>query len=233
MASIATRKVSSPVRKRWTDTRGAYRRGPCPPGRRAGTGPVRPGPGSVLGGCGGVVAVDEADGVDAVALVGGGGEALALDAVAGVLAAGGAAHRDAPHAQRGVLEQLDRLGVRRRPEGGPSAVRVELGGGGEQLRTAGAAGIGAGRPHLLVLPGAGALGASLAQHLVLGGGQSLAPLLLADRDGVGTGADGFGGHEDPPICAGGPRLRSGADRVRRVQRALPRDECSGRSYRRV
>src|SRR5699024_12035953 len=83
MASIATRKVSSPVRKRWTDTRGAYRRGPCPPGRRAGTGPVRPGPGSVvLGGCGVVVAVDEADGVDAVALVGGGGEALALEDVA-------------------------------------------------------------------------------------------------------------------------------------------------------
>src|SRR5699024_5257970 len=117
MASIATRKVSSPVRKRWTDTRGAYRRGPCPPGRRA-----------------------------------------------------GAAHLDATHSQRGSPEQLDRLGGRRRPEGGPSAVRVELGGGGEQLRTAGAAGIGAGRPHLLVLPGAGALGASLAQHLVLGGG---------------------------------------------------------------
>src|SRR5690625_7545899 len=62
MASIATRKVSSPVRKRWTDTRGAYRRGPCPPGRRAGTGPVRPGPGSVvLGGCGVVVAVDRSE----------------------------------------------------------------------------------------------------------------------------------------------------------------------------
>src|SRR5699024_3049762 len=125
MASIATRKVSSPVRKRWTDTRGAYRRGPCPPGRRAGTGPVRPGAASVRGGCGVVVAVDEADGVAAVALVGGGGEALALEDVAQVRAAAGAAHLDATHSQRGVLEQLDRLGVRRRPEGGPSAVRVE------------------------------------------------------------------------------------------------------------
>src|SRR5690625_894444 len=107
MASIATRKVSSPVRKRWTDTRGAYRRGPCPPGRRAGTGPVRPGPGSVLGGCGVVVAVDEADGVDAVALVGGGGEALALEDVAQVRAAAGAAHLDATHSQRGVLERSE------------------------------------------------------------------------------------------------------------------------------
>src|SRR5690625_4081362 len=127
MASIATRKVSSPVRNRWTDARGAYRRGSCPPGRRAGPGPVRPGPGVVvLGGCGVVVAVDEADGVDAVALFGGGGEALALEDVAQVRAAAGAAHLDATHSQRGVLEQLDRLGVRRRPEGGPSAVRVEL-----------------------------------------------------------------------------------------------------------
>src|SRR5690625_7238671 len=107
MASIATRKVSSPVRKRWTDTRGAYRRGPCPPGRRAGTGPVRPGPGSVvLGGSGVVVAVDEGDGVDAVALVGGGGEALAVEGVGQVRAGAGGAHVEATHPRRGGLAQL-------------------------------------------------------------------------------------------------------------------------------
>src|SRR5690625_6277796 len=107
MASIATRKVSSPVRKRWTDTRGAYRRGPCPPGRRAGTGPVRPGPGSVvLGGCGVVVAVDEADGVDAVAFVGGVGVAIALEVCALVIASSCAVHIGLTNIQHSRLDVL-------------------------------------------------------------------------------------------------------------------------------
>src|SRR5699024_7091239 len=77
--------------------------------RTARPGPgTRPSPGragSALGGSGAVVAVDQADGVDAVALVGGGVEALPLEDVAQVRAAAGAAHLDAPHPHRRVLEQ--------------------------------------------------------------------------------------------------------------------------------
>src|SRR5699024_2161251 len=79
-------------------------------------------------------------------------------------------------------------------EGGPAAVGVELGGGREQLGAAALAGVGAGRSHLLVLPGAGALGRALAQDLELGGGEALAPFEIAHRQGVGAGSDGFGGH---------------------------------------
>src|SRR5699024_9290194 len=159
-------------------TQGGYRRGEDEPGRRAGPRPAgatdgaQPGPraGRQRSG-GGVVAVDEADRIDAVALIGGRGEALALEDVTEVRAAPGAAHLDASHPQRGVLEQLDGVGIGRGIEGGPAAAGVELGGGREQLRAAALAGVGAGRTHLLVLPGAGTLGRPFAQDLELGGGE--------------------------------------------------------------
>ncbi len=52
----------------------------------------------------------------------------------------GAPHLGAHHAVGPVLDQLDRVGVLRVEEGRPATVRLELGGGGEQVRTAGAAG---------------------------------------------------------------------------------------------
>src|SRR5205807_2812001 len=81
----------------------------------------------------------EADGVDAVALVGGGRVALAGEDVAEMGAAAGAADLGADHAEGAVLDQFDRLGVARVVEGRPAAVRVELGRRAEQLIAAGAA----------------------------------------------------------------------------------------------
>ena len=80
------------------------------------------------------------DRVDAVALVGRGVVALALEDVPQVAAAGGTAHLGARAAgQRAVLEQLDRLAGQRGEERRPAAVAVELGLGGEQLGAAGPA----------------------------------------------------------------------------------------------
>src|SRR5690606_32159839 len=151
MASTTARKVSSTERMRCTGTPGRVspwlgrsrqvrRREartvgePALSGRWCGRRPAL---------SGGVVAVDEAEGVDAEALVGGGGEALALENVPEVRAAGGAAHLDPAHAEGGVLEQLDRVVVRRGVERGPAAAGVELGLGGEELRPAAAARVGA------------------------------------------------------------------------------------------
>src|SRR5512139_3327670 len=64
----------------------------------------------------------EADAVDAVALVRGGVVPLALEHVAEVGAAVGAAHLDALHAERAVLDVLDAVLGQRREEGGPAAV---------------------------------------------------------------------------------------------------------------
>src|SRR5690606_25821295 len=126
--------------------------------------------------------------------VGGGGEALAPENVPEVRAAGGAAHLDPAHAEGGVLEQLDRVVVRRGVERGPAAAGVELGLGGEELRPAAAARVGARLADLLVLAAAGTLGRAVTQHLIGGGVQTLAPFEVAQRDRVRAGADGCGGH---------------------------------------
>src|SRR5699024_6928597 len=75
------------------------------------------------------------------------------------------------------------------------------------LRTAGLACVGAGGADLLVLPAAGPFGAALAEHLVVGGREALAPLLVGDGQGIGARADRFGGHRS---C-----LRSAAPRASR------------------
>src|SRR5690606_34309423 len=128
---------------------------------------------SVLGGL-----QPQRDAVDAVPLVGGGRVSLTLEDMAQVRAAAGAAHLRAHHAVRAVLHQLHRVGVLRVVEGRPSAVRLELGLGGEQLGTAGAAGVDALGLGVGVLPREGGLGGRLAQYGVLGGGQLRAPLLV-------------------------------------------------------
>ena len=75
----------------------------------------------------------QADRVDAVALVGRGVVALALEEVPEVGAAGGAADLDPAHPQGPVLEVLDPVLGERGEERGPAAVAVELLVAAEQL----------------------------------------------------------------------------------------------------
>ena len=77
---------------------------------------------------------------------------------------------------RVVLEKDDRLGVDGLVERGPSAVAVEFRAGDKQFRTASAARIQTSPVLFEQFARPRALGASLAQHVELFGGQSLAPL---------------------------------------------------------
>src|SRR5262245_9398208 len=114
----------------------------------------------------------EADGVDAVAGVLR-GVALAVEAVPEVRGAAGAADLDPDHAVRAVLDVSDRArdGL---VEARPAAVRVELGVAVEQGRPAGPAVVRAPGLGVHVLAGERGLGARLAQHPELGGGQAYA-----------------------------------------------------------
>ena len=126
----------------------------------------------------------QADRVDAVALVGGGAVALALEDVPEVAPAVGAPHLDPLHPHRDVLDVLDRVagegGVERRP----AAVAVELGARGEQLGATGPAGVDALGLGVGVLADERSLGAGLAQHLVLRRAELGAPLLVGLRHGI-------------------------------------------------
>ena len=124
------------------------------------------------------------DRVDAVALVGRGVVALALEDVPEVRAAVGAADLDALHAEGAVLDVLDRVAGQRGVERRPPAVRLELRVAAEELGAAGAAGVDALGLGVGVLAAEGRLGAGLAQHLVLGGRQLRAPLLVGALDGI-------------------------------------------------
>ena len=122
------------------------------------------------------------DRVDAVPQVRRRRVALALEHVPEMAVAVRAHHLHPPHAQRGVDPLDHRVARQRREERGPPAVRLELRVAAEQLRAAGAAGVDALGLGVGVLAHERALGAGLAQHLVLGGGQLGAPLGVALDD---------------------------------------------------
>src|SRR4051812_44236965 len=90
------------------------------------------------------------------------------------------------HPVRRVVPDLDRLGELRLGEARPARAGVELRLGVEQLRAAGGAAVDAVLVVVPVLAGERALGALLAQHLVLLGRELLAPL--------GVGLLNLGGH---------------------------------------
>lgn len=105
----------------------------------------------------------QADTIDAVALVGRGGEPLALEDVAQVAAAVGAYDLDALHEHAGVLEALDGAGDAVEV-GRPAAAALELVRRLVQGRVAPGARVHArGRGVLVELAGPGGLGALLAE----------------------------------------------------------------------
>src|SRR5215211_474503 len=115
-------------------------------------------------------------GIEAVALAGGLG--AVVEDVAQVAAAAGADDLRALHEEASVGSQLHRVRLGRLPERGPAGAGVELCVGAEQLLAAGAAAVDA---VLVVVPVGAcerALGALLAEHVVLVGRELLAPLFL-------------------------------------------------------
>src|SRR5262245_58898740 len=93
-------------------------------------------------------------------------------------AAARAAHLGADQAVGGFAQEGDPAVAERRPEAGPAGARVELGLRREQRLAAGHAAVGA---VLVVVPvdaGEGRLGAAVAGHLELEGGEPLAPALV-------------------------------------------------------
>ncbi len=145
------------------------------------------------------------DRVDAVAQVRRGAVALALEHVPEVAVAGGAHDLDALHTHRVVGAFDDGLTGERGEERRPAAVRVELGVAAEQLRAARAALVDTGGLGVGVLAHERALGAGLAQHLVLGGGELRAPLGVGPDDGGGL-LGGGGIHASQ--ATSGPRQRA-------------------------
>src|SRR3954469_1628991 len=109
----------------------------------------------------------DADRVDAVPLVGRGGVALALEAVAQVRAAVRAADLGPDAAERAVLDVLDPVLGQRCEERRPATVAVELLGAAEQLDAAGAAVVDTLGVVVPVLTGVRTLGSGLAEHRVL------------------------------------------------------------------
>ncbi len=83
-----------------------------------------------------------------------------------------------------VLEQHNRLGVDRLVERRPTTVAVEFGAGNKQFGTASAARVQASSVLFEQFARPRALGAGLAQHMELFGGQSLAPLGVGSLAGV-------------------------------------------------
>src|SRR6185503_8028926 len=137
------------------------------------------------------------------------------------------------HAPGVVLAQLDRLGDLRLREARPARAGVELHARVEELVAAAGAAVHAVVVLVPVLTGEGALGAALAEHLVLLGSELLAPLLvglsnvcrhldpfLSPLEGYdGCAANHAAGHEqgtdaDPRVRSARARARAVADRRR-------------------
>lgn len=139
------------------------------------------------------------DAIDAVALVGGGVEAFALEDVAEVAVALRAEHFGADHAAGEVVAGDHVLRFGRIVEGRPAAVAVEFLLRGEELGVAAAAVVGAFALgfELLVNLAVRSLGAGLAEDAVLLGREELLPFLVGLLDfggGLGWwGRDGFHG----------------------------------------
>src|SRR3954447_18999654 len=132
----------------------------------------------------------QADRVDAVTLVGRRAVPLALEHVAEVGAAVGAAHLGANAPEGPVLDVLDPVLGERCEEGRPAAVGVELGVRAEQLGVAGPAAVDAFGLGVGVLAGERPLGAGLAQDGVLLPAQLLVPLGVGLLDWVCHGRNG-------------------------------------------
>src|SRR3954463_6963820 len=101
-----------------------------------------------------------------------------LEHVPEVAAAVAAGDLGATHEQRVVGAGLDRGGDGGLGEAGPAGAGVELGRGREQLRAAARTAVHAVLLDVPVLAGERALRTALAQHLVLLGGELLAPLVI-------------------------------------------------------
>src|SRR5205823_7830954 len=114
--------------------------------------------------------------VDAVPLAGWAG--TVVEHMAEVASAPAAAHLRAPHQQAVVRAQLDRLRDSGLGEARPARSRVELCVGAEQHRSAGRTAIVTRLLVVDILALKRRLGTGLAEDLVLGGSQLLAPLLL-------------------------------------------------------
>src|SRR6516164_339274 len=110
-----------------------------------------------------------------------GGLRAIVENVAEMAAAAAAMHLGAGHEEAAVGLRLDRLLDRRR-KARPSRSAVELGIGGEQRLAATGAVVDALAVFLVERARAGALGAVLAQNLILGGRQLALPLLLVHHD---------------------------------------------------
>src|SRR5829696_9153238 len=121
----------------------------------------------------------EAAGIHAVALAG--GPRAVREHMAEVTTTALADDLLAHHAVRDVALDLDRVGDQRLGEARPAGARVELGRRVEQLGTTTGAAVHAVVVTVPVLPGEGALGARLSQHLVLLGVQLFAPLGIGLR----------------------------------------------------
>jgi hypothetical protein len=119
-------------------------------------------------------------GVDAVPLARRRG--AVVEDVAEVATATFAQDLGAGHAETRILPELDVLRHRGLVEARPAGAGVELRPGGEQLRAAARASVGAVVLDVDVLAGERPLSRLTPQHLVLLGTQSLAPLLVGQLD---------------------------------------------------
>src|SRR5438128_9059615 len=151
-------------------------------------------------------------------------------------AAATAMHLGACHEQAAVAGGADGV-LQRRVEAGPAGAAVELGGGGEEGQIAAGAGIGAGAVLLVQGAGAGALGAVLAQHVVLLGREQLLPFLLALGDLEGGGCCLLGWSRNGEARGGGERGggNTGERKMATVQhwRLLPRVLSGGSRGQRI
>src|ERR1700722_12125031 len=93
-----------------------------------------------------------------------------------------AGHFNPPHAVTRVLVLYNGFGVCRKHKAGPSAAGVELGAAHEKQRAAGSAMVVARLVILGEQTGKWALGAFLAQHVILLRGQQRSPLRIAPDD---------------------------------------------------
>src|SRR5262245_55316833 len=103
--------------------------------------------------------------------------------MAEMAAAGGAVDLRAGHEERAIRLRGDGRGIRRVGEARPAGARVELGARIEELRAAPGTAVHAFAVLVPILAGEGSLGALLAEDVVLLGGQSLSPSLIARGDG--------------------------------------------------
>ena len=132
----------------------------------------------------GILVEFETDRVDAVAQIGRCRVPLTFEDMAKVSTTGRAAHFSSDLSKGSVLQQDDGVRVLWRVEAGPSAVRIKLRRGAEQLHAAGTTPVGSGARGVGVLANEGWFGACLAQHVVRLGAENVSPLGVTLGHGV-------------------------------------------------